>query len=261
MPRPIVSIIMPAFNGARYLRDSIGSVLTQGFTDWELIIVNDASTDQTENIIREFAKVDSRIVYLKNETNQKLQRSLNRGLDASRGEFIARLDDDDVWMSPDKLSLQIRYMHEHRYCVLVGTWVVFINKHGHEIGKYQRIVDDATIRSTLLRSNQFTHSSVLFRRDALERAGGHYDPALWYAEDLDLWLRLGEFGLFANIPEYVTGYRLTGHNVSTVKRQSQLYEVLKLIRKYSIRYPRSKRALAYTWIKMILNAVTFSVRF
>ena len=119
---PKVSVVVPANNAERYISEAIESVLNQTFEDYELIIVNDGSTDRTEDIILDYQKMDPRIIYLKNEENLRICRTLNRGLEAARGDYIARMDADD-WSYPARLEKQLDYMRNNPDVVLVGSFI------------------------------------------------------------------------------------------------------------------------------------------
>lgn len=246
---------MPVYNGEKYLKEAIESVLNQTFKNFELIIINDGSIDQTSKIIEEFAKRDTRIVTIQNFKNLGLQESLKIGIAASRGELIARLDYDDYWIDAAKLEKQIAHFEKYLDCVVVGTWVTLIDASGSNKGLLKRAVNDEAIRASILRSNEFTHSSVVFRKSTLSKAGGSYNSYYRYTEDLELWLRMGMVGKLANIPEFLTAYRTTGQNVSMRKRQQQLLECLKIIIKFRRCYPNAISAFIATLAKLSLNTI------
>ena len=127
MTKPMVSVVMPVYNGSKYLKEAIDSILNQTFTNFELIIINDGSTDNSEDII--FSYQDRRIYYLKNEHNKGICITLNRGLDNARGKYIARMDCDDISM-PQRLAKQVNYLERHRDVGALGTDIITFGK-GH----------------------------------------------------------------------------------------------------------------------------------
>lgn len=199
---PLVSVLMLTYNGARYIKDAVASVLNQTYTHVELIIIDDGSTDTTQEIIRTFT--DGRIRYIRHEQNAGLLARRRESLSLATGTYVAVLDSDDLWL-PDKLEKQVDHLSTHPDCVLIGSWITRIDERGEMIGATKYNSDDAPIRASILMRNQFAHSSVLMRKDALDRTDGYRFPL---DEDLDLFLQLGLQGSFANITESLTRYRI-----------------------------------------------------
>ena len=201
---PIVTVLMAVFNGEKYLREAIDSVLTQTFGDFELLIVNDGSTDGSRAIVESYG--DSRIRLIDNETNLGLARSLNRGLAVARGRYVARLDADDV-SEPERLARQAEFMERHPDVVLLGSWHTLIDEHSKEIGRRWVPCDHFPIRWMLEFICPFAHSAVMIRRTALLTES--YDESFEYAMDYDLWLRLAERGRVANLNQFLMRYRVS----------------------------------------------------
>ena len=235
MPR--VSIIMPTYNRASLVGRAIESVRSQTYQDWELIIVDDASTDDTPYVLSEWSLRDERIRVFRNERNQypDISGILNRGLVEAKGVYIARLDDDDYWILPDKLERQVAFLDTHPDHVLVGTGVVVLDATGKELFRYYKKESDSAIRSRALFSNPFTHSTVLYRADAARAAGGY--GAWRYAEDWALWLELGKRGNMYNLPQYAIGYMMAGQNKSWVHQRAQARMIMDIIWHYRHFYP------------------------
>ena len=220
LPIPSVSIVVPVYNAQRYLPAAMKSVLAQALADWELIAVNDGSTDRSLRILKWFAAKDARIRVVDCE-NRGIEKSLNEGIALARGQFIARMDADDIVM-PNRLGLQLKFMQEHPEVVVLGGSYLLIDDQGRELTvRTPPIDDDALQRQLLAGQNPICHSLVMMRRDAVQKAGGYlYDlPA---AEDLDLWLRLGEMGRIACLPEVLLKYRLHSGTISESKQELQL---------------------------------------
>jgi len=204
MMTPEVSVVMAVFNGERYLPLAIESVLHQDHDAFELVILDDASTDATADIIRRYN--DPRIVYLRNESNEGQTRSLNIALAAARGAFIARIDADDVYL-PRKLRKQHDFMLASPNIVACGTWAIRIDAEGHPIGMNATPTRRADILFRILHGVPLCHVSVMMKRDAIMRHGG-YDTRYRYAADFDLWSRLIRANcVLANLPEPLMQYR------------------------------------------------------
>lgn len=192
MTAPEVSIILPVHNSGRYIRKTIDSLLAQSFRNFELIVINDGSTDDSETIIQSYT--DPRIVYYTNEGNKGLIFTLNRGIFMARGKYIARMDADDICL-PERLALQKEWLDEHTDAAIVACTVQFINEQDQPTGTWplDRItITREAIRKTLPKENCIAHPSVMGRTDILKQ--------YWYAEnqknieDYDLWLRLAADG-------------------------------------------------------------------
>ena len=192
---PSITILMSVYNGSRWLDDAIQSVLYQTFTDFELIIVNDGSKDQTLEIISGFANDDRRIVVI-DKPNTGLADSLNHGIRQARGGWIARIDADDLCV-PDRIKKQYELAQADSSLVLIGSGLLIIDEHGQPGKSYQYpgIHKDILNRLTTARS-VFGHSSAFYRADIAKALGG-YRPRIKRSEDTDFWLRLSEVGRIA----------------------------------------------------------------
>jgi glycosyltransferase involved in cell wall biosynthesis len=187
MPAPVISIVMPFYNAAPYLAEAVQSMLDQTFSDFELILINDGSTDNSEQVIRGFN--DPRIKYIRNEGNKGLVYSLNKGLDEARGVFIARMDGDDISL-PERLQKQVQYLKAHPEADLLATTVQLINEKGQHTGYWKEDRDNinpAHIYEFLPVNNCIAHPSVLARAEKIKSL--RYREAQGQAEDYDLWLR------------------------------------------------------------------------
>jgi hypothetical protein len=201
---PRVSVVMAVHDGERYVGDAVDSVLTQSFRDLELIVVDDGSADRTVEIVRE--RADPRVRVISNARNLGLAPSLNVGIAAARGEFVARLDADDVAL-PARLAHQVAFMDANPDVALLGSW-------------YQEMTADRTLgapvrvparhwdlRWHLCLYSPFAHSAVTWRRELVEREVGRYDERLRFSEDYDLWRRISERLRVANLPEILLHLR------------------------------------------------------
>lgn len=240
---PAISILMPTYNRVELLRRAIDSIFTQTFQDWELVIINDASTDGvdgasgTKAFLDELAKKDHRVRPVHHTKNYypDISRTLNEGLELARGKYIARLDDDDYWCDPDKLKKQAAFLDTHPACVITGGGTIVIDEHDHERFRYQKLETDEAIRSRALFANPFTHSTVMFRHEAALSAGGY--GSFNNAEDWDLWLRMGTQGTFYNFQDYFVRYLLTEQSKTFIFKRSQSREILRIIVSHRKEYP------------------------
>lgn len=214
MPRsPTVSVVMSVFNGARYLSASIASILSQEDVDFELIIVDDGSTDATPGLLAEFAARDARVRVIRQD-NSGITQALIRGCAAARGTFIARQDADDMSL-PGRLKAQVQMLAGDDSLVFVSCWAEVIGPNGEVLLTHKR--PDAPEAATRMLLDRIGgppgHGSVMFRRDAYRRVGG-YVPELCYAQDSDLWLRFGLIGRLQYVQEVLYQYRLAPDSIS-----------------------------------------------
>ena len=185
---PPVTVLMTVYNGMAYLREALESVLKQTFVDFELLVIDDASTDGSPACVESFR--DARIRLVRNSRNIGQAASLNKGISLASSPFIARLDQDDLCL-PDRLAAQISFLKEHAECAAVGSWLYWIDSKGRKTGVAGlRIHDFGSLLGILLgRATPLAHSTALFRRDIVEGMGG-YDETFAPCEDYDLWCRL-----------------------------------------------------------------------
>ncbi|MBF05358.1 hypothetical protein CL644_01480 [bacterium] len=227
--RPLVSILMLTYNRAPYIQDAVKSVLAQTYQNWELILIDDGSTDETESIVLSYT--DKRIRYKKHAKNEGLFVRRKESLTYASGESVAILDSDDMWSSPLKLEQQVLFLEKNLDHVLVGTFITTIDAKGNAVGKDSYHIADQDIRNNLLIRNQFAHSSVLIRKTALDQTKG-YQATL--AEDLELFLQLGQFGKLANIPEFFTEHRVHGKGANDygIEMAKALQRIIKIHNNY-----------------------------
>ncbi len=194
---PRVSVLMPAYNAEKYIAEAIESILNQTFQDFEFIIVDDGSRDDTWNIIKKFAILDSRIVPIRNEVNLRISATLNKGILISRGEYIARMDSDD-WSYPKRLETQIAFMDKNPNVVICGGVMELCDSGLKCINTRTYALFNKEIRNRIFRYSPFCHAATMYRLNAIRKAGG-YNSELSDAEDYDMYFRLGHFGEFANL--------------------------------------------------------------
>jgi glycosyltransferase involved in cell wall biosynthesis len=207
-----VSVVLAVFNGERYVRQAMESLFAQTFRDFEIVVIDDGSTDGTPGILRGYD--DSRVRIVRNERNLGLIASLNRGLREAAGEYVARIDADDP-SHPERFAKQVDFLDRHPEVALVGTLGRCIDDTGRQFmhGPDRRPTGHDDIWESLLQKNTFLHSSVMYRREVVQALGG-YDPTARHAEDYALWLLIAERHRVANIPEQLVDYRVHGQQVS-----------------------------------------------
>jgi glycosyltransferase involved in cell wall biosynthesis len=209
---------MSVRDGERYLRAAIASVLDQGFGDFEFLILDDASSDASRTIVASCD--DPRIRLIENERNLGLTRSLNRGIQLSRGAYIARMDADDLSL-PDRLQKQVDFLDADPGCAVVASFSRRIDRNTAEVGVLKSPVGEEQIRRSLQRGNCLTHGSVMMRRQALESVG-LYDEAMTHSQDYDLWLRLSEEHRICCIPELLYAWRDHEDSITSASLDEQI---------------------------------------
>lgn len=199
-----VSVITPAYNAGKYIRETIESILNQTFSEFEFIIIDDCSTDNTWEIIREYEAKDSRIRAIKNEYNLGIAGNRNKGLHLAQGEYIVWQDADDISL-PTRVEKQLRFLEEHPKIGIVGGFLQFFDENGeHGFRKYD--AEDADLRKKIFRYSPVAQPAAMIRKKCLDEAG-EYDLKYPPAEDLDMSFRIGKHHEFANLQETVVKYR------------------------------------------------------
>ncbi len=214
---------MSAYNVSSYIYEAMESILSQTFKDFEFIIIDDSSTDNTWEIINQFS--DRRIRKLRNPKNLGYSISLNKAINISQGKYIARQDADDISL-PERLEKQVSYLEKHPEVVLLGTSAEIMDEEGVVFYTPPVITGKSKVKEILFAGeNPFFHGSVMMRKSCLKEVGG-YRTILEPAEDFDLWLRMAEKYEVDILPERLYRYRITPHAVSIKKRNKQIQSYL-----------------------------------
>lgn len=222
---PSVSVILPVFNCVDYVGEAIESILTQDYADFELIVIDDGSTDQTPQIVQRYR--DPRLRFVAQE-NRGLSATLNRGIELAGGRYIARQDQDDVSM-PRRLKRQALFLDANPRCALVGTWADVWVARTASGRSHRHPADNEALQFALLLDNPFVHSSVMLRRDALREVGGYStDPERQPPEDYELWSRIARRHAVANIPEVLHIYREVPGSMSRMGKAPFLGRLVKI---------------------------------
>ncbi len=211
---------MSVYNGASYLREAIDSVLAQTYSDFELIIIDDGSTDGTSKILKSYK--DARIKII-TQPNKGLVASLNRGIKTAKGKYIARQDADDR-SEPTRFEKQVSLLNDKPKVVLVGSSMKVMDAKSKIVHEHSLLLNNSELRQELLVRSPFAHGSVMFRKDAATKAGP-YKQQFWPSEDYEFWLRLSVLGELANIDEALYVYREHAGGISSANKALQQTKV------------------------------------
>ncbi len=226
---PIVSIILPAYNAEKYISKTITSVLGQSYTNFELIIIDDGSKDNTSSIVSSFC--DSRIIYVKNESNLRLVKTLNKAIALARGKYIARIDADDI-CHPKRIESQVLYLQKFTDVAVVGTDIYFIDKDDNVFGRGVSIEESSSfIKWNFQRRCCLYHPSVMFNKEILGD-DLYYDEKFINAEDYELWLRLSKSHQLRNINIPLLFYRVHDSSISQTTNTVSVRSMLLAIELY-----------------------------
>lgn len=218
---PKVSIVLPTYNGEEYLEQSVDSVISQTFADWELIIVDDCSTDETPNIVKHYAQSDARIRIIHNAENQKLPKSLNIGFSVAKGQYLTWTSDDNLYM-PNAIATMVEYLDRQESVCMVRGDMYFIDEKGVVIGQSETYSNEKMYAFNCL------GACFMYRKEVRDRIGD-YDINTFCVEDYDYWLRvIQNFGGIASINQVLYKYRRHGKSLSETKRKQVNDQLTKL---------------------------------
>jgi glycosyltransferase involved in cell wall biosynthesis len=256
IPGTKVSVIMSAYNEENNIGRAIESILNQTYRDFEFIIINDGSTDRTEEIIKKYQKEDNRI-HLISKPNTGLADSLNFGIKYSKGKYIARMDADDI-AHEDRLRIQSEYLDANPEIAMVGSWCYLIDLHKNIRIECKPPIEDKDIKKYMQKDNPFIHSSVMLRKDAIEKVG--YYNLIKGMEDYELWIRIAKNYKVANIPMFLViryedrnlykRYSYKGLNRYDIYSRRLKYQ-LEAVKSFGV-YPETFWYLSRTIISMAL---------
>ncbi len=212
---PKISVVMPVYNSEKYLREAIDSILTQTYTDFEFIIIDDGSLDSSAEIVRSYT--DPRIRFYINEKNMGVAATLNRGLELATGEYIARMDSDDISL-PERFEKQVRYLDAHETVVVCATGIRLF---GSQTGVRRFSSSHEQLKVDLLFGCCFAHPTVMLRSSVFRKEGYRYDESYSKMEDYDLWVRISRKHELASIPEILFQYRI--HPSQVTQHYNEIY--------------------------------------
>lgn len=220
---------MSVYNGARYLNEAIDSVLSQSFRDFEFLIVDDCSNDNSSQILHEYAQRDIRVRIITNEFNLGLTKNLNKMIKEAKGEYLARFDCDDISL-PDRFKEQVAYLDSHPKCALISLWADVIDGQGRYLRTIKYPTTNEELQKVLIRYNPFFHPGVMMRKSAAVDVG-LYDENWRFAQDYEFFFRIAKKYELGNVPMILLKYRETGGSITGSKNKQQLTLVLKAQKK------------------------------
>lgn len=249
--QPLVSVVMPVYNASAYIRESIDSILQQTYTNWELVLVNDASTDDSAAIIHSYQ--DPRIRYFENEKNSGIVATRNRCLEAASGTYIAVLDNDDL-ATPDRLRLQVAYLEAHPETGLCGGYWDIIDGQSRKIATVRSPIEPIALKTFLLFNNCYCAATVMVRAGLLKKH--QYEAGSDMIEDFNMYHRIYPETNFGMLPEILARYRVHGNNESIRK-----LEGLRALRSAIDRKILTRTGITYTPEEAQLHSAFFSGAF
>lgn len=224
--KPLISVVMPVFNSEKHILEAINSILNQTLTDFELIIINDASTDSTQTILNTIT--DKRIIRIDNTIQKGNYKCRNIGMSVARGCYIAVMDSDDI-AKPTRLVIQYDFMLKTPDCVALGSSVEVIKKDTAFL-RINQIQSPDEVKIGLLKDNMCTHPSLMIRAEILRKHQISYNESYRYASDYDLLVQLSQIGQIYNLPEVLLQYRIHSGQISSQfrKQQSSIADQIRL---------------------------------
>jgi glycosyltransferase involved in cell wall biosynthesis len=220
---PLVSVLLPVYNGKKYLESAIGSILNQTYTNFEVILLDDGSSDNSLAIADRWASQDPRIqVY--HHANQGLCQTLQKGVNLAKGKYIARMDADDI-AHPERFERQVKYLEQQLDCVVLGTAITVIDPEGDRITQPAVSQDHESIVSELLNwtGARICHPTVMMRTESVKAVGGYTQE--YHYEDIDLFLKLSQHGTLANLLERLLSYRWHLSSISHTRDQTKIADI------------------------------------
>lgn len=218
-----ISVVMASHNGERFIKEAIDSILAQTFSDFEFLIIDDGSTDLTPVILDDYAQKDQRVKVITNSQCLGLTKSLNIALKQAKGEFIARMDDDDISFK-NRLEKQLNFARKNPNVVLLGSFAFLIDEKGEIIGEKKLAVTSEKIKKRLLFNNQIIHSLWFAKKDILIKEG-LYNEKFKKAQDYEFVLRLATKYKIANLPENLLKYRVLKTSLSWQNKEQQKFAI------------------------------------
>ena len=242
MNQPLVSVVMPVYNSQSFLREAINSILNQTYSNIELIVINDGSTDSSKEIILSYT--DPRVRYIENNPNKGIVKSRNIGVEHATGKYIATLDSDDIAL-PDRIKTQVDFLEKNPDYGMCGVYHQEINNDGKLLKKIIYPSNDKDARTFLTIGNCFCASAIMVR--------GHLAKELKYregydiVEDYELWYRISKIAKITNLPIYATYYRVHGNNITITKKNQNISLATKIYRQilsdYNINFSEDELAI------------------
>jgi len=207
MQKGLVSVIMAAYNAEAFLKESIDSILRQSYSEFEFLIIDDCSSDSTPDILESYEKSDPRVIVQRNPQNKGLAYSLNMAIQMSRGEYLARMDADDVSL-PERFEKQVGFLEKNKSVEICGTACIEIDSSGNELYRKSMPKNNKEMEAVIFKINPFIHPTVMLRKSFFDKLG-FYNESFRKSQDLELWARAYVAGIqMANIPDFLLLYRM-----------------------------------------------------
>lgn len=222
MNRPLVSVLLPCYNAEKHLQEALMSILNQTYTNLEVIAINDCSSDQTENILSDIAKKDPRIKVYNNEENLKLIRTLNKGIELCNGEYIARMDADDIAL-PQRIEKEVNFLEEHKdHDIVSSLFLAFQSESPKKTTLHHNPLTDAELRAYMLFKSGICHPAAMIRRRVFTELDLKFELDYLHVEDYAFWSKAIYKTKIANIGEPLLLYRVHSHQVSSLNEHLQI---------------------------------------
>ena len=250
--QPLVSVVMPVYNPGKYLVDAIDSILSQTFSNFEFIIVDDASTDGSWKIIKSFAKKDSRIIAFKNKINLGVSLTSNIAISQARGKYIARMDSDDV-STPDRLQKQVDFLKNHPQIIVVGGQCAIVDENNQVVGFKKFPLTQNQIKDMIFWAVPIQQGYMMVNTSLLPKNFTWYHPSKFSAEEVDLYFNLLKYGHFANLPDNLYFYRKISTSLSHQNPKKTFWITLKS------RFNAVKNGFKPSLLAIIINLVQIGV--
>lgn len=251
---PFISVIMPVYNSEHYVKDAIESILNQTYKNFEFILVDDASTDSTFEILKEYKKKDKRIILLENKQNLGVTKSLNLALTKASGKYIIRMDADD-WSYPNRFELQVDIMENNPEVVVSGSYVEVCDANLKTLYVRKYHLSNKEIRKHIFRYSPFAHPATIWRTNILKKE--RYNEMLTTCQDYELYFRVGKFGKFMNLDKPLLKLRLHDRSMSVLKNDLQWKNTV-LIRLHAVLmlgYQMSKVDKIYVFLQEVCTTL------
>lgn len=248
--RPRVSVVMLTFRRPQFIDRAVLSVMAQRFQSWELIVVHDGDNEHIRAAMQRYVAVDPRIRYLHRPMATNIANAYNFGIAHAEGEYIAILDDDDCWVDPDKLDLQIAFLDSHPDYAVCGGGMVAVDANGQKLMQYLKWEHDHDIKRWALVANPLGHSTTVFRRQVGDQIAA-YDESLAGFQDWDLWLKLGRVGKLYNFQRVFTWYTIWEGGGSFEQNKANARSAITIVWRHHDAYRGVALALPFTSLQWV----------
>jgi glycosyltransferase involved in cell wall biosynthesis len=246
---PLVSVVLPVYNALPYLKESVESILSQTYQNFELLLIDDCSTDGSNELLRKYVLEDTRVKLIVNNENLRIVKSLNKGIHASQGKYIMRMDADDISIST-RMELQVDFMESNPEVGVCGGSMELVDSSLVHIGIRRYYLDDKAIRKHIFKFSPFSHPATMFRKSTLEQSD-LYDPKCLHGEDYDLYFRIGKVAKFGNLQEIILKYRVHKNSLTNKNLRELELETIKTRRKYFDAYGATTGDRVYSLLQLI----------